>query len=494
MHQWIWKFNFLESLLSATADTLLTPSNLSFWQPMVFLVLYISVPVLRRRLPLILLLRWSVYVVCPPPVLSTISWLEHNIRLCADIYLIWRLARRKSCLQVPGFQKKGKAFFFSLRSCLGSLCQILDLTHVRQLNYASTTSSSTLDHILDFQFELRRSVSHSEPGLNLGSTTAAQTLNQWNALPSSLKAASSNSGSRATALVRFEVQARVIRGRAVIASTVQDIKIFDSQRPTPPTCIADFAPEYVCEQAKALKKNVFKSLGTVFIVLDEPAPFEFQTSLEQATTKLPVSVHVQNSSGLGENLMPFGLVADITWRLKASTFVMMKETAGLPTVQQASTSQFVTECTVFGQRRRLKLRWPQWEEVPLCTNVKIDKAWKTKEDLWLSIPVSCHIPPTFSAPYLVRRYSISLRMSFRGTGRAEARFNVPVQVIYRTSPQPENTFTSVQSDITALSQGSSESLQLDLPRYIPWLSEAGDAWCALTAKQRLVKNLFSQLT
>ena len=356
---------------------------------------------------------------------------------------------------------------------MGSLCQILDLTDVRQLSRAHTTSSSTLDHILNFQFELPRPVSRSEQGLNPGSTSAAQALNQWNALPSSLKAESSiildlqNSGSRARALVGYEVQACVIRGRAILATTVQDIKIFDSPRPTPPICIADFAPEYVCEQAKALKKNIFTTLGTVFIVLDEPAPFEFQTCLAQATTKLPVSVHVQISSGLGGNLVPFGLVADITWRLKASTFVIMKETAGLPTVQQASTSQLVNKCTVFGRCRRLKLGWPQWEEVPLCNNLKHGKAWKTKQDLWLSIPISCHIPPTFSVPYLVRRYSISLRMSIGGTGRAEARFNVPVQVVYRTSPHRWNTFTSAQEDITALSQGSSESPQFDLPRYIP---------------------------
>ena len=64
-----------------------------------------------------------------------------------------------------------------------------------------------------------------------------------------------------------------------------------------------------------------------------------------------MSVLVRIPSALENNLLPFGLVSEITWRLRASTFVIMKETAGLPTVQQASTSQFVTKCTVFGQRQ-----------------------------------------------------------------------------------------------------------------------------------------------
>ena len=307
----------------------------------------------------------------------------------------------------------------------------------RHFNCIPTMSSYTQQVTTDFHFALPRSTSLPGDGSSLAGNGAALASNHWG-FPPSLETESSmisdlqNSGSKGGAVVSYEVKARLFYGRALIASTVRGIRVFDSTAPAPPICTADFSPEYVCEQVKSLKKNLFTKLGTLSIVTGEPKPLEFQSSQGQATTQLSISIVLRIPDGHSDAGLPSGLVSDITWCLKASTFIMMKETAALPTVQQASTSPFVTKSTSRGQRRGLKLRWPQWEEAPLCTDRPNEKVWKTKHDLVLSIPSSCLPAPTFCTPYLVRRYSISLRMNVKGAGRAEARFNVPVQVIYRS--------------------------------------------------------------
>ena len=351
------------------------------------------------------------------------------------------------------------------------------MTDVRQLSLVHPTSPSTPYHIVDFRFELPRSASHPDQVWWLSSATNTEGPTQFNVLPSSLDAESSgiiqNSGSRACASVVYEVQARVICGRSIIAEAVREVQIFDSPYLYPPICIEDFAPEYVCEQLKALKKNLFSNRGTLSIVTEEPAPFEFSCCQDHATTKLPISFLLQVSNGQGDRLPPFDLVSEVSWRLKASTFVMMRETTCSPTIQQAFMSPSIAECTSLRQSKTFKLAWSQWEETTLYNEFKHEKAWTAKQTIWLSTPTSCLLPPTFCTPYLLRRYSISLRIRVRGIGRVNARFNIPVQITYRSapvaSPLPRCHIpsSSVQEGVTTIVRSVGQDPDLDLPAYVP---------------------------
>ena len=163
-----------------------------------------------------------------------------------------------------------------------------------------------------------------------------------------------NSGSRASASVSYKLSALVVRGTATIASTSQEIFIYDSLPTTPPICIGDFYPEYVCEQITSLRKRVFTKQGKLSISIDEPAPFELQHDRDLVQTKLPLSLLVRLRHGSQDEMPNFELISDITWRLKASTFVMMKESAALPTTKQASASPFVATCAVFETSQRME--------------------------------------------------------------------------------------------------------------------------------------------
>ena len=245
-----------------------------------------------------------------------------------------------------------------------------------------------------------------------------------------------NSGSRASASVSYKLSALVVRGTATIASTSQEIFIYDSLPTTPPICIGDFYPEYVCEQIASLRKRVFTKQGKLSISIDEPAPFELQHDRDVVQTKLPLSLLVRLRHGSQDEMPNFELISDITWRLKASTFVMMKENAALPTTKQASASPFVATCAVFETSQRMKVRWSQWQETSSRTDPN-QRALNMRQDLLLSIPARCLPPPTFCTSYLVRRYSISLCMRIEGAGRANARFNVPVQIAYRSRAEEQ---------------------------------------------------------
>ena len=90
--------------------------------------------------------------------------------------------------------------------------------------------------------------------------------------------------------------------------------------------------------------------------------------------------------------------------------------------------------TSLGLKHPLKLTLRNWKRAPANGSAiqSLPESWTHTADLTLSIPKRVLVVPTFSTPYLTRRYSLLLQIRVAGAvGAAKLTLEVPVQVVYR---------------------------------------------------------------
>ena len=305
-------------------------------------------------------------------------------------------------------------------------------------------------------------------------------LSCWNLLPSSLEQKSSltaglkNSAPKTEASVIYQVQVELRLGTTVLASVIQKVHIFDCQETTPPLCLRDFVPEYTCQQDSIIRKNILKRIGTMSVEATQPEPLVFVSSGGWARTKILLRVSLYTTSNALRVFDVGAFDAAITWRLRSSTFVSMQMSLALPTVRQVSFSPLVARLVTSGPLRRLKMIWSDWTRASPqnqpCSGTKIE--WTATYPIWLSIQSSSALAPTFSLPYLSRRYSILLHVNFSGPGQSQASLNIPVQLTYQsTAPDLACLVEARRSPLTVYHivspfQALPEGENVPLPPYI----------------------------
>jgi hypothetical protein len=148
-------------------------------------------------------------------------------------------------------------------------------------------------------------------------------------------------------------------------------------------------------------------------------------------TRLPISFAVQGSDAEGRsdaNISTTPFNANVTWQLRTSTFMSVEPMNFVPTVLQARRTPSITLTTAFGLRHTLKLTLSGWKK-PSSRSVfhntqGIENAWAIEEELALSIPTRCLLPPTFVTPHLTRRYSLIVHIKVAGNGKASVRLGI----------------------------------------------------------------------
>ena len=283
-----------------------------------------------------------------------------------------------------------------------------------------------------------------------------------------------NSAPKTAVVVFYQIQAKLYLTDALLASATHKVHIFDCSEVAPPLCLGDFGSEYNSRRETVIRKNVFQKLGRMSIEATQPDPFVFGCAGDSATTKLILQVSVHKTHAPLEVGDPDTFEAAITWKLQSSTFVSTKTMDSQPTMRQASCSSSMARLVKTGQGHRLKMIWSDWTRSnpldPVCSGTTTQ--WTGMHPLWLSIKSSSELAPTFSLPFVSRRYSVLLDVDVSGPGRSRAELKIPVQLIYQSEAahsaflaegEPSCSPTVlIQSPFQAVSDGDN----VGLPPYI----------------------------
>lgn len=298
-------------------------------------------------------------------------------------------------------------------------------------------------------------------------------------LPSSLDEKSSmtaeikNSLPKSAAAVLYQVQANLYLGDDLLARAAHNVHIFDCSEVAPPLCLGDFGSEYVARQETVIRKNLFQKLGLMSIEAAQPDPFVFGCAGDSEATKMLLQVSVHKTHAPFEVAEPGTFEAAITWKLQSSTFISMETMDRQPTIRQTACSSSMAHLVNASQGHRLKMIWSDWKRSnppdPVCNGTNTQ--WTAVHPIWLSVQSSCVLAPTFSLPYISRRYSILLDVAVSGPGRSHATLKIPVQLIYRSDAarsacllegEPSCSIELTQPPFQAVSYRNN----VDLPPYL----------------------------
>jgi hypothetical protein len=259
-------------------------------------------------------------------------------------------------------------------------------------------------------------------------------------LPSSLDAKTSatselkSSAPKMTASVSYNLQTSLRRGGALLTSRVQKIHIFECSQVAPPLVIEDFGQEYKLCQEISLRRHFFQKVGRMVLRANQPEAFIFFEPTAVATAKVLLDVAVFADREYFEDCGPQpSFDTSIDWNIQSATFACMQLPESVPTLQQVRNS-LSTACVLKSiTSHHLKTKWADWTRTsPTSASAKFTK-WSAKYPIWLSMQSSSTLPPTFSMPYLSRRYTILLQIRISGPCRGRTTLKLPVQVVYQTN-------------------------------------------------------------
>ena len=256
---------------------------------------------------------------------------------------------------------------------------------------------------------------------------------------------------KAAASVTYALHAKLYRGDALLASHVQKIHIFDCSEIAPPLVVEDFASEYNLCQESLLRRGIVKKCGRMLFRAAQPDALIFSDPRATATTKVLLHVTYNKAEASSQHDEPEAFEASVNWKLQSSTIVCMHMPDAIPTIRQVNSSLSMAHISKTNSTHHLKMEWSKWRRTSRtdsgCTE------WTGSFPIWLVAESSLSLPPTFSLPYLSRRYSVLLELSVSGLCRAKAALRLPIQVAYHSTAAP--TRTSCQTNPVFLAENAS---------------------------------------
>lgn len=226
---------------------------------------------------------------------------------------------------------------------------------------------------------------------------------------------------QAESLVKYDVEAFVYHGDDIIASSLQELRIFDcADSHPPPVHTAHFPGEFTSSQEKQLKTIYRVGAPRLTISLVEPKAVEVKPEGEVSMTAFAFRFVMRG----GSSNPPKKLEIHVNSLLKALTFIGATKSESQPTVKQTKYNPFLAAVPKWGRAYHRKLRVTHW------TRGTADGEWVATALVWMPVSEGATPAPTFFTPYLSRRYSISLRLEVTGEGKAVFNLHVPLQIVY----------------------------------------------------------------
>jgi hypothetical protein len=311
--------------------------------------------------------------------------------------------------------------------------QILKLTDVQD-SLALTRDDVAADDDKEeftFNFQLR-------PGTRFDSHADCQETDLNRTLPSSLNVhgpwCTSSTGQPCCffdSRVKYEIQAFAYASDMAIATTSQEIRVYDTEDPFPPPIhTAHFPGEYVCQQEKRLKKLLKIRGNRLSISVAEPKPLEVPAVNKPGLAAFQMRFAMRGFESILADA-PGALDVRINSALKVTTYVAVGSMESHPTLRSTETSPLLAtlsrNCRVYHR----KLRLSGWRIDP----DECPGAWMKDILVWLPVIEGSCPTPTFFTSYLTRRYSVAMRIDVKSSaGAAVFYLNVPIQIVYSEAP------------------------------------------------------------
>jgi hypothetical protein len=232
---------------------------------------------------------------------------------------------------------------------------------------------------------------------------------------------------QAEVMVKYEIEAFAYNGDDVVGSTSQEVRIYDSpDSHPPPVHVADFAEEYTCTQEKRLKKMCIPG-SRLTVTVTEPKPVEIKPYGEISMAAFPIRFMMRQSKS--ELASPGKLNVHINSLLKSTTFIAVRQLKSQPTTKQARSSPYLAAVPKYGRSYNRTLRICHWTRGH-TPHSSLENLWVASALVWLPITENSNPAPTFFTKYLSRRYTVSLRLDVRGSGKGIFNLQVPLQLVY----------------------------------------------------------------
>lgn len=296
-----------------------------------------------------------------------------------------------------------------------------------------------------FNFNVQSWLRHDHENSRLHKKLASR--NNFASLPPSLKheVAATSQGTprpRAGAQVTYKLTAHLWKDRKVIDQIMQPILLLISHDPSPPMCMADFVGEYQMAQKCLLRTPLFQKAGELSMFAEEPKQLTVRADCAESMVELPIRLVWSRQKHEINACQPPMIEAEVKWQLRLSTFVSLMEQKGPATMKQALVSPATAYVRSALPEKTLSMAWRTWKPVE-NRETKVE----SEQSLWLSLPRSQILTPTFWSPYLSRRYSVWLQVKVNRPGTAKLEVEVPIQVgIEATSPGGLNDHLGAGAD------------------------------------------------
>lgn len=228
---------------------------------------------------------------------------------------------------------------------------------------------------------------------------------------------------RAGAHVTYKLTANLLKDQKIISRIMQPILLLISHDPSPPMCMADFVGEYQMAQKCLLRTPLFQKAGEVSIFAREPKQLTVRADYAESMVELPIKLVWSRQKQEINVYQSTRIEAEVRWQLRLSTFVSIMEQRGPATLKQAMVSPATAHVRSALPPKTHSMVWRNWTPVD-GKETKIE----SEQSLWISLPRSEILTPTFWSPFLSRRYSVWLQVKINRPGNAKLEVEVPIQV------------------------------------------------------------------
>ncbi|KAK2803628.1 hypothetical protein FQN51_003390 [Onygenales sp. PD_10] len=293
--------------------------------------------------------------------------------------------------------------------------------------------------------------------------------------------------------VIYTLRAYIMLNGRPVGGTSRSIVLFPTLEPQPPSCTTDFPGEYVLSACSILRSTVlYRRVGRLVMEAREPRELEFCRRNQEASTAIHLTFMFHESREGSPSEPPptpdFGVMG---LKLKQMTFISIEPQRKLPATHDALVSPFIARDSKIINSQSRKLKFSLWERSRYKGNVKEasgkvlfwakkllnlnereltthpllqtqGRVWETSSTLIFTFGNGGYPAPTFGSALVSRRYSLCMALNIEGANHAILELEVPVQVVYRGSPQSELLRGGGFSGSRAL-LNESQSLQM-LPR------------------------------
>ncbi|GKZ23231.1 hypothetical protein AbraIFM66951_001267 [Aspergillus brasiliensis] len=221
-----------------------------------------------------------------------------------------------------------------------------------------------------------------------------------------------------------------------IAETETPVTFAPARECSPPICTSDFPGEYTLEMSRRVRDLLHRrDLYYLSVHTEEPAPLYLDhSSGGMVSTVVPLKWRYRCLNPSQRHAHPPGIYATVQTSLRATTFVSVSPQDRLPLEKDANKLldfKLVANTSGTGLTQERKLRVASWESGS-HDRAEEGRTWQATTPLILDFDIRDYLPPTFTHPYLSRRYSLSMFISVEvdHSRQTSFRLRVPVHVSY----------------------------------------------------------------